>query len=211
MSRQEHTESNTIRQSVETTEVTSDQSAEALPDLSISNVASTEATTHEKTGFDTSCTSLPADIDSLYPKVATFESEYGAANLSQDEFGDSTSTAPSGDHIYTWPVPSPGIAEVQLHEFLDLPETQDISANPTDPTKCGSYYVPMQARPLLSYTEHQRAIYFPRPRFPTGFDPHKLIHLNDSAHTDVNCVSGEYLDAEDLYDMPLKAAHNNRP
>lgn len=175
MSRQDPAESKTTRQSVETIQTTNVQSAKALasPDPSTSNVANNEDTTHEKTAFDVSSTRLPADIESMHRKVNILRLGYGAFNP-QDGCIDSTYNPPSGDYIYSWSLPSPGISEEQLHEFLDLPETQDISVYPTDQTnQCGSY-VPMQARPLLSYTEHQRAIYFPEPPFPAGFDPHEL-------------------------------------
>lgn len=212
MSRQDQTESKTICQSIETTEITNEQNAEVLPspDPLTSNIASTEGSTLGEAAFNAPFTSLPADIEPTHHKVVTLRYGHGAVNPSQDGYVDSTSPPPSGNHIYTCPLPSPGISDVQLHEFLDLPETQDISAGLTDTTNSGSY-VPMQARPLLSYTEHQRAIYFPGPQFPVGFDPHELIHLDDSMRKSVNGVSGEYLDVEELYDMSLKAVHENRP
>lgn len=51
-----------------------------------------------------------------------------------------------------------------ISEFLDIPDTHDTNTTGMEPqlssgdTSTGSLYVPMQARPLMSYAEHQRSI-----------------------------------------------------
>lgn len=134
-----------------------------------------------------------------------------------DTSGETISWEPSQDTF------SPRVQEID--EFLDFPETDDMSINgiPTtehaielspfhaeDVPSTLRSYVPVQARPLISYTEHQQAIYseyFQYSHEPIGFD---MSETTETAVSDTscdqsdNCVCHDFIDADELYDMSLE-------
>lgn len=96
--------------------------------------------------------------------------------------------------------------DLQLNEFLNLPETNDVSASSMSPAGSGPY-IPMQARPIFSYAEHQRAIY--SRQHPVDFNMDEMPGSDVSWEDNVKWFSGDYMSAEELYDMSLKALHED--
>jgi len=111
---------------------------------------------------------------------------------------------------------SPRVQE--FDEFLDLSETSDMSTSCISPmgstlglcvedaSSTLALYVPVQVRPLISYMEHQQAIYpeyFQCSPEPIRFD------ISETAGTaklvSDNCVYHDLIDADELYDMSLEA------
>lgn len=155
--------------------------------------------------------------------------ECGISCISQDYLSPfdafiSRSEGPVGETICLEPSQdclSPHVQEID--EFLDLSETSDISTNcistegvpglcVEDASFTFASYVPVQARPLISYTEHQRAIYpeySQNPHESVGFDMAKTA---GTANGDTSCdksVCYDLIDADELCDMSLEALNES--
>lgn len=151
--------------------------------------------------------------------------ECGVPYVSQDYLWPfdafiSRSDSPAGETICLEPSQdylSPHVQEID--EFLDLSETSDMSTGcistegasdlgVEDASFTLASYVPVQARPLISYTEHQRAIhseYSQYPHEPIRFD---MTETAGAANADIFCdnsVCHDLIDADELYDMSLEA------
>lgn len=154
--------------------------------------------------------------------------ECGIACISQDYLSPfdafiSRSDSPAGETICLEPSRgcySPHVQEID--EFLDLSETSDMSTNcistegvpglcVEDASFTLASYVPVQARPLISYTEHQRAIYPEYVQYshePIRFDINETagpVNSDFACEQRDNSVCHDLIDADELYDMSLEA------
>lgn len=155
--------------------------------------------------------------------------ECGISCISQDYLSPfdafiSRSDSPAGETICLEPSQgchSPHVQEID--EFLDLSETSDMSTSCIStegvPGLCVgdasctlASYVPVQARPLISYTEHQRAIYPEYSQYPherIGFDMTETAGTANADTSCDNCVCHDLIDADELYDMSLEALNES--
>lgn len=168
---------------------------------------------HQGDSYDSSSTvlSTAADIEPTPRKVVALRYKQETTDVSQGHIAHHGSINRSSDTLsenqldqdysHCRPCSSQGSPDLQLNEFLNY-QTHDISASSMSLASSESY-VPMKARPLLSYAEHQKAIYS-RP-YPTNFNMGEKPGSDVSQEDDIKWLSGDYVNAEWLYDMSLKA------
>lgn len=160
--------------------------------------------------------SAAADVEPTPCKMVTLKDGHEKTDPSRghivyhDSIGRSSATASEYQLVQDYPrdcsLSAQNSPDLQLNEFLNLPEANDVSASSMSPAGSGPY-VPMQARPILSYAEHQRAIY--SRRHPVDFNMDEMSSSDVSWEDNVKWVSGDYVSAEELYDMSLKALHED--
>ncbi|BCR89704.1 uncharacterized protein ACHE_50902S [Aspergillus chevalieri] len=170
--------------------------------------------------LETRYTSLYSSIPDSPASVGSPVYECGIACISQDyllplDAFNPRSDSPAGETICLKPSQdwlSPHAQEID--EFLDLSETSDMSTScistgsvsslcVEDVSSTLATYVPVQARPLISYTEHQRAIYsefFQYSPEPIRFDISEsagAANSGTSCHQGDDCVCHDLIDADE--------------
>lgn len=186
--------------------------------LSTPSAGSTNRSDNQRDSYGPWYTSLSAaaDVEPTPRKMVTLKYGHETTNPSHghivyhDSISRSSATASEyqldQDHSRGRLLSAQNSPGLQLNEFLNLPEANDVSASSMSPAGSGPY-VPMQARPILSYAEHQRAIY--SRRHPLDLNMDEMPSSDVSWEDNVIWFSGDYVSAEELYDMSLKALHED--